>query len=475
MTEQKAKGNSGIGVVYVALTAATVGIYLLVRHFGASLIAPDRAIPLGPLGSVHSAELSQVMVALAVIALLSRVLGIIGGRLLKQPQVIGEIVAGILLGPSVLGILAPSVFANLFPHEVLPSLSIIAKVGVVLFMFVIGLEIDAPALRQQSRATIIVSHASIIVPFALGSMLALVLYPMYATSDVSFTAFSLFFGISLSLTAFPVLARILREYRVQHTPLGVTALACAAIDDVTAWTLLALVVGIATAKIDDALKTLPLLIGYMVVMMMVVRPLFQKLSTWVEKHEDGLSINVLTVAFVGLLLSAAATEYIGIHALFGAFLFGVFLPHEGKLAQALRTRVEDLVGIVFLPAFFAFTGLRTQIGLISGAEDWLICGGIILVAIVGKFGGTYVAGRMMGMNNRESAALGVLMNTRGLVELIVLNMGLDLGVLSPRLFAMLVLMALVTTFMTSPAFHWLVMRRGVMKSMPSGATADGSV
>jgi len=463
MTEQKAKGNSGIGVVYVALTAATVGIYLLVRHFGASLIAPDRAIPLGPLGSVHSAELSQVMVALAVIALLSRVLGIIGGRLLKQPQVIGEIVAGILLGPSVLGILAPSVFANLFPHEVLPSLSIIAKVGVVLFMFVIGLEIDAPALRQQSRATIIVSHASIIVPFALGSMLALVLYPMYATSDVSFTAFSLFFGISLSLTAFPVLARILREYRVQHTPLGVTALACAAIDDVTAWTLLALVVGIATAKIDDALKTLPLLIGYMVVMMMVVRPLFQKLSTWVEKHEDGLSINVLTVAFVGLLLSAAATEYIGIHALFGAFLFGVFLPHEGKLAQALRTRVEDLVGIVFLPAFFAFTGLRTQIGL------------IILVAIVGKFGGTYVAGRMMGMNNRESAALGVLMNTRGLVELIVLNMGLDLGVLSPRLFAMLVLMALVTTFMTSPAFHWLVMRRGVMKSMPSGATADGSV
>ena len=469
-----AQRGRGLGLIYLLMTAATAGLYLLIRHFGLALDAPLRVLPLAAAGHAPTDDLARVMIALAVITLASRLLGLIGDRLLHQPPVIGEIVAGILLGPSLLGWAAPAVSQLLFPEPLMPSLSILSKIGVVLFMFVIGLEIDAPALRRQTRATIVVSHASIVVPFTLGCVLALYLYPRYATHDISFTAFSLFLGISLSLTAFPVLARILCDGRMQHTPFGITALACAAIDDVTAWTLLALVVGVATTRLSEAFATLPMLAAYLVIMFSLVRPLFQHLSQRVERQaavRDAVSANTLTIAFVGLLLSAAATEFIGIHALFGAFLFGVFLPHEGRLAQALRTRIEDLVGIVFLPAFFAFTGLRTQLGAI-GAGDGLACALIILVATAGKFGGTYIAARLSGLVRRESAALGVLMNTRGLIELIVLNMGLDLGVLSPRLFAMLVLMALLTTMATSPLFRRL-MRGGMPRLARDAATAGG--
>ena len=462
------KTKLGIGGLFLLLTASAVVFYFAVLYYGLQLIAPEREIAFVRSTGIQANILGLVMIALAVITFSSRLLGVIGEQWFAQPLVIGEILTGILLGPSLLGAVAPAVSHLVFPSQVLPAIGIVANIGVVLFMFVIGLEIDAMALRRSSRPTIIVSHASIILPFLLGTLLSLYLYPRYGRGDVSFTAFSLFFGVSLSLTAFPVLARILKEQQVQRTPLGLTALACAALNDVTAWALLALVVGIVTADVRGAMTTVPSLIAYLAVMFVIVRPAFQWLSRRVEQADAPPSMLILTTVIVGLLLSAATTEMIGIHALFGAFLFGVFLPHDGKLTHALRERIEDLVAILFLPAFFAFTGLRTQIGLLSGIGDWAVCGLIILVATIGKFGGSYCAARYAGLGRRESSALGVLMNTRGLVELIVLNVGLDLGILSPKMFAMMVIMALVTTLMTSPIFS--ILKRGLNLNAAFDAT-----
>ncbi len=272
--------------------------------------------------------------------------------------------------------------------------------------------------------------------------------------------FSLFLGVSLSVTAFPVLARILSDRRVQSTPLGVTALTCAAVDDVSAWTLLAFVVSVASAQVGDAAWTVAAVAAYLAVMFVVVRPLLVRFAAHEDAKTGPLSQSALAVVFVGLLLSALATEASGIHALFGAFLLGAFLPHGGRLAEQIRVRLEDTVVVLFLPAFFAFTGMRTQISLVSGWTDWLVCGLIILMATLGKFGGSFVAARLTGLGWRESTALGILMNTRGLMELIVLNVGLDMGVLSPTLFAMLVIMALVTTFATTPILQLVLGDRG---------------
>jgi Kef-type K+ transport system membrane component KefB len=335
-------------------------------------------------------------------------------------------------------------------------LGLLAKVGVVLFMFLVGLELHPGELRHASRATLAISHASILVPFLLGSLLALGLYPIYGTAEIGFTTFSLFLGISLSVTAFPVLARILRDWRVQNTPLGAMALACAAVNDATAWTLLALVVGVANGQLATAALTLPAVLGYLAVMFLLARPFLKRLSRREDAREGPPEQSTLAMVFVAMLLSAWMTESIGIHALFGSFLLGALLPHDGRLATELRLRLEDVVVVLFLPAFFAFTGMRTQLGLLSSWTDWGWCLLIIVVATIGKVGGSAITARLNGMDNRASAAIGILMNTRGLMELIVLNVGLDLGVISPTLFAMLVLMAIATTFATSPLLRWFV-------------------
>jgi Kef-type K+ transport system membrane component KefB len=331
---------------------------------------------------------------------------------------------------------------------------VVAQVGVILFMFLVGLELDTRLLKERSHSTLAISHASIVLPFLLGSGLALVLYPLLSTQQVGFTNFALFMGVSMSVTAFPVLARILTDRGMQRSKLGVVALACAAVDDATAWCLLAIVVGIVRARASDSLLTLALTLVYVTTMLAAVRPIVRRL---VHRQElvGKLSRSATATVFIGLLLSALATEAIGIHALFGAFVLGAIIPHESRLAQEIIRKLEDLVIVLLLPAFFAFTGMRTQIGLLEGATDWLFCGVIILVACLGKFGGSAIAARLSGLGWHESAALGVLMNTRGLMELIVLNLGLDLGVISPRLFAMLVIMAVVTTLMTTPALQLL--------------------
>src|SRR6185437_13674657 len=335
---------------------------------------------------------------------------------------------------SLLGRLSPELSAYVLPQSAAPYLGIVAQLGVILYMFLVGLELNAGLLRDRAHATVAISHASIVLPFLLGAVLALALYPRLSTSDVRFTSFALFLGVAMSITAFPVLARILTDRRMTKTDLGVVALSCAATDDVTAWCLLALVVGVAQAKIGAALFVISAALTYIAVMFIIVRPIVTRLALRYQGAQ--LTPAVTAVVLVGVLASALATQWIGIHAIFGAFLLGAMIPHDSVIARELTRKLEDLVTILLLPAFFAFTGMRTQIGLVSGLEAWLVCGVVILVATLGKFGGTVGAARLTGIGWRDSAALGVLMNTRGLMELIVLNIGLDMGVISPTLFAM---------------------------------------
>lgn len=444
------RSTATIAAGYAAMIVASILLFLLIRSFGEGIAAPVQTVGAGTAdtsAAAHGNPLAGVLLALLSIMVAARVVGAVFGWL-RQPRVIGEVFAGILLGPSILGQIAPGAVTTLFPPAVIPLLGIIAQIGVMLFMFVVGLELNTELLRKKTHSTIAISHASIVLPFVLGSALALWLYPMLSHRGVTFTAFSLFLGISMSVTAFPVLARILTDRKLQHSPLGIVALTCAAFDDVTAWCLLALVVGVIQAQVYGAALTAVLTCVYVLVMFTVVRPLVH----WFVRRYETVGVSgqgVMAVMCIALLTSCLVTERIGIHSLFGAFLLGAIVPHDSQLARSLTGKLEDFVVVMLLPAFFAFTGLRTQINLIDGGL-WLVCGVIILVACAGKFGGSAVAARLTGMSWRDSASLGILMNTRGLMELIVLNIGLDLKVISPTVFAMLVIMALVTTFATTP-------------------------
>jgi Kef-type K+ transport system membrane component KefB len=435
---------------YAALLAGAVGLFLLINACGAYLVAPEpddgSAAATAPGGGKPEA-LVRVLVALTAVMATGRLLGVLF-RYLGQPPVIGEVVGGILLGPSVLGGLWPDVAQFVLPASVAPYLAVIAQLGVILYMFLVGLELNPGALRERAHAAVAISQAGIVVPFLLGAALALVLYPRLSSRDVSFSSFALFVGVATSITAFPVLARILTDRRMHTTPLGVLALGCAAANDVTAWCLLAFVVGVARSEVGAAILVPALTLAFIGFMFLAVRPLAARLLARID--EGRLTQGVLALVLGALLLSALAAEAIGVHALFGAFLFGAVVPHDSAVARTLTNRLEDLVTVLFLPAFFAFTGMRTQIGLVSGLDQWLICGLIIAVATAGKLGGTALAARLTGLGWREAAALGLLMNTRGLMELIALNIGLDMRIISPTLFAMMVLMALVTTVATSP-------------------------
>ena len=453
------------------MLAGAVGLILLVRAYGETLQAPlPEAAPPGEAKVAASGDtLLHVLLALAAILVCGRVLGRLFA-LFNQPPVIGEIVAGILLGPSFLGRVAPEVYAYLLPHSVTPFLGMIAQLGVILYLFVVGLELNAGLLRERAHSTVAISHASIVLPFVLGVVLALDLYPRLSSSDVTFTSFALFLGVAMSITAFPVLARILTDRRLSHTRLGTVALTCAAADDVTAWCLLAVVVGVAKASVGQSLLVLAGTAAYIAFMFLVVRPLASRLA---QRCETRLTQGQVVMVFVALLASTLATEFIGIHALFGAFLLGAVIPHDSLLARGLTRRLKDVVTVLFLPAFFALTGTRTEIGLLAGLEQWLVCGLIIFVAVLGKFGGTLAAARLSGLRWRDASALGVLMNTRGLMELIVLNVGLELKVISPTLFAMMVLMAIVTTMATSPILQWLIPRPAPRGGSDRRARATG--
>lgn len=391
--------------------------------------------------------LPKLLLALIAILLTAQTLGWLF-RYLAQPRVIGEMVAGFLLGPTLLGRLAPGTVEWLFPVEIHPMLSVLAQLGVLLFIFLVGLEFNAGLFKTNAAATITISHASIVVPMVSAAVLSLWLFPRFAPAGVSFGNFSLFLGVAMSITAFPVLARILVDRKMDRTELGTMAIACAAVDDATAWWLLAITVGVATTEfsIGKYLTSLAAFGVYLVLLLTVIRPAILR---WQERSKDkDLSRAATGLLLVGVLASALVTEWAGISAIFGAFLLGAIIPHDSRLAETFRHKLEDVVHLLLLPVFFAYTGVTSRIDLTG--SDWFYCAAVLFTATAGKWGGTMLAARWVGLDWRTSGALGLLMNSRGLIELIVLTIGRDIGILSPELFGMMVIMAIVTTMATSP-------------------------
>ena len=412
-----------------------------------------------------------LILQVAVIVLVSYVVGSMFRRL-RQPHVMGEMVAGIMLGPSLFGWIAPGAAGMLFPPESIGALSALSQVGLILFMFLVGLSTRPGELRNHGNAAVLTSHASIVAPFVLAAILSLFLYPRLSDDSVSFPAFALFMGAAMAVTAFPVLARILTERDMLKTKVGTLAIACAAVDDVTGWCILAYIVILVRAS-DAALPVWIAPVGLSVFAAFMVFYVRRKLRVFETAFLDRgtLTTGALTAMLLVMLASALVTEALGIHLLFGAFLAGAIMPKNATFVAHVRDKIEAVTLVLLLPLFFALTGLRTRIDLISGAEMWLYCALIIAVAIAGKLGGSMVAARVAGMSWREAGVVGVLLNTRGLMEIVILNVGLDIRVISPALFSMMVIMALVTTFMTSPALDAL---RASWATSPAGGDVEGS-
>jgi Kef-type K+ transport system membrane component KefB len=380
-----------------------------------------------------------------------------------QPPVMGEVLAGILLGPTLLGRIAPSVEHYLFPPFVIPLLTAAADIGLVFFLFLVGLELDTRMLKGRIAHAAAISNGSVVLPLGLGILLALPLYELLGTPDTTYAAFALFMGVAMSITAFPVLARILIDRRMLKRPVGAMALSAAAVDDVTAWGLLAIASGVAAGgSATGALPVLGYVFAFCVGMAFLARPLLARVSAAYDEA-GRVPAGWVTAIFAGVLVSAYLSMKSGVAAIFGAFVLGLVMPRRADLSHDVSRRIEEFVSVVLLPLFFVVSGLKMDVGLLNRGELWAWTGLIIAVAIVGKFVGAAAIARVAGYDWRESAVLGALMNTRGLTELIVLNIGLELGVISRNLFTMLVLMALVTTFMTAPLLRALD-RKGVLSS-----------
>ncbi|MFN8277546.1 MAG: cation:proton antiporter [Chitinophagales bacterium] len=437
------------------LIAAIVGL----------LYAGENLVPSGLIASVKHEQvaesgfaahlkhpLAMLLLQILVVLITAKIVGYLF-KLIGQQEVMGEIAAGVILGPSLLGWLSPDTYTFLFPATSLANLQILSQIGLVLFMFVIGMELDIEIVKRKASEALLVSHVSIFFPFLLGVLMAFYLFPKFAPSEIPFAAYGLFMGIAMSITAFPVLARILKERNMSQSSTGGMALICAAINDVTGWCLLAVVIGIAkSADLSSAMLTIFISIVYSLVMFYGVRPILRQMSGYFIK-EDKADRTYIAIILMTLILSSFIAEVIGIHALFGAFLAGVIMPPAFSIRKLFIERVEDVSAMLLLPLFFAFTGLRTQIGLVNSVDLWLVCALICAVAIFGKIAGSAIAARLVGQNWRDALTIGALMNTRGLMELIVLNIGYELGILSPEIFTMMVFMALATTCMTAPLLN----------------------
>ena len=395
----------------------------------------------------------QILFQLIVILVVVQIFGYLCGRI-GQQWVIGEILAGLALGPSLLGAFWPGLKIQLFPAAALPTLQTLGDIGLVLYMFSLGARLDTHLMLRQSRTAIVTSISTILLPLLLGALLGFFLYPGLAGPHANLVSFILLVGTAMAVTAFPVLARLLAEKDMLGTRVGMLALTCAAIDDVIAWCLLATVVALIHARgLTSLLLTIGLTILFIGFMLGMLRPLLAYADRSIQSKQVLVALSIIL-----LLLSAYATNAIGIHPVFGAFLMGIILPRRTVFIEQVRS-LDQVNNLLFLPLFFVYSGLRTQIGLISAPALWLICLLVLAVACAGKILSGSLSVRWMGESWRESLSLGVLMNTRGLVDLIVLNIGLDLGVLSPTLFAMLVIMAIVTTMMASPLLPLLGYRQ----------------
>ncbi|NUY80571.1 cation:proton antiporter [Flavobacterium sp. MAH-1] len=401
-----------------------------------------------------SHPLALLLCQVITIILVARIFGWFF-RKIGQPTVIGEMIAGIVLGPSLVGMYFPEYSNLLFPKESLGNLQFLSQIGLIFFMFVVGMELDLKALRNKANDAVVISHASIIFPFTLGVGLSYFIYEAYAPESVEFLSFSLFLGIAMSITAFPVLARIVQERGIHKTHLGAIVITCAAADDITAWCILAAVIAIVKAgSIVSSIYVIALAIGYVFLMLKVVQPFLKRVAE-LKNSRNSLSKPVVAIFLLTLIISSYASEVIGIHALFGAFMAGAIMPDNTRFRGIIIEKVEDVSVILLLPLFFVLTGLRTEIGLLNHADLWEITGWIIVVAVVGKFIGSAVAAKFVGQSWQDSLTIGALMNTRGLMQLIVLDIGYELGVLSAEIFTMMVIMAIVTTFMTGPALDFI--------------------
>lgn len=455
------KNSIGHLLFYVVSMVIALALLMTILHFG-STEGHTLMATINQSGSITdwfqniqqeflsniSAPIAVLLIQVFVILVFSRLCAVVLKKF-GQPQVIGEMIAGILLGKSVFALVWPVGFATLFPESTMPRLFILSQIGLILFMFVVGLDLKISELKNRASSAILISHVSIVVPFLLGSLVALGIYNDYGPKQFVFSSFALFMGIAMSITAFPVLARIIQEKKLTGTPLGTMALTCAAIDDVTAWCVLAAVIGIVKAgTVTTAIGVFFAAMIYVAVMIKVIKPLAAKYLR--EATNGHITHTQMAFVFCLLLGSAWISESIGIHALFGAFLAGTIMPTDFHLRERLKGKIEDLSAVVLLPIFFAYTGIRMQIGLLNTPDMWMICLLIIALAIIGKMVGSAFAARYSGMSWRDSWAIGALMNTRGLMELVVLNIGYDLGILSPAIFAMMVIMAIITTTMTGP-------------------------
>jgi len=473
-------------VIYLLILAVAGLPIVWLLHAGSSLPAPvgTPAVPaaapaaaaagdssaltamVATLAKNSSDPLSHLFLQLIAILAVSRATGWLFTRF-GQPAVVGEMAAGILLGPSLFGLLAPGSFAFVFPAASLGTLKLLSEVGVCLFMFAVGMELNMGLVKHRAHTAVVVSHAGIVFPYLLGVGLAFFVYSHLAAPGATFTAFALFMGISMSVTAFPVLARILQERSLTRTMLGSTAITCAAIGDVTAWSILAFIVAIVrSSSLGGCALNLLLVLVFIAFMVGIVKPLLPHWLGATRLTSDDPSKGTLAAAICVTVGAALCTEAIGIHALFGAFLAGAIMPDTDGFRHKLGIRIENFSSVLLLPLFFAFTGLRTQIGLLNDWQGWLVCVAIIAVATLGKLGGSAFSARLTGMTWTDSLQLGALMNTRGLMELIVLNMGYDLGILSPRIFTMLVIMALATTMLTGPLLTLFGERQSSHEELP---------
>lgn len=447
----------------LALFVLAIGVVL---QRGGEELARDRVAPTaaaaapGAAGSPSlwafwqanaAAPVAQLSLQILVVFLAGQVFGALARRL-GQPVVVGQVAAGIALGPSLLGGYCPELSARLFPPASLDGLQLLSQLGVILYMFSVGMELSWTTVKRHARAAVVVSHISILVPLLLGVLMAIPLYKSHAPAGISFEAFGLFIGVATSITALPVLAHILNERGLSSTPLGAVTLTCAAVDDVTAWMLLALVIAIVSGggALGTVGLTLALVLLFTAAMAWVVRPALARALPPESDEAKNPDARAGLIAVATLFASVLATETLGVHAVFGAFVAGAVMPQRGPAGALLRERFGSLSSLILLPLFFAFTGLRTELRLLDRAELWLTLAGVVLVATLGKLGGSAIAARFVGLNWTSAFILGALMNTRGLMELIALNIGYDLGVISPEVFTCFVLMALVTTAMTGP-------------------------
>jgi Kef-type K+ transport system membrane component KefB len=412
--------------------------------------------------------LLPILIQLAVLIASARLFGWLF-RKLGQPNTVGEIAAGLALGPSLLGWLLPQVSRTLFqpefpgvPHEIIdPSLqktfAVLSQIGLIFLLFLVGLEFDFSHLKWHGRAAASISAAGIAVPFVLGLLVARLLLPRiepFAPNEpVPATGFTLFLGVALSITALPVLGRMILEWGIARTKLGTVAITAAAVDDATGWILLATVAAVVRGgfRVFDTLWMILLSTAFAAFMVFLGRPVLLRWARAAIKRGNGdLGLNDLAILLVLMLACAAITNWIGIFAIFGAFLLGAVLSSEAEFRAAVSRRLHDLVTAFFLPIFFTYTGLRTDVRSLGSWEMWLLGGVVIAAAIVGKFGGCTLAARFSGLRTRESLCIGAMMNTRGLMELIVINLGYELRVIPMSVFCMLVLMAMITTLMTTP-------------------------